>query len=85
MPSLFWAAYPVSPGSLGPLAKSSPMNNQTRGGVGLSIHVLPEQRAYGILWQVQHNLLFYLTRRYILNWMPSLQVCKFASIFARWP
>ena len=61
MPSPFWVANPFSPCDLDPQLKSSPMNNRTRGGVGLSA-ILPGQRAYGVIRQGQHNILFDLTR-----------------------
>ena len=62
MPSPFWVANPFSPCDLGPQLKSSPVNNLAKGGVGLSIPVLPEKRASGILRQGQRKILFYLKR-----------------------
>ena len=61
-PSLFWVTNPFSPCDLGPQLKSSPVNNRTRGGVGLSILFLLGKRAYGVLRQGQRNILFYLKR-----------------------
>ena len=61
-PSPFWVANPFSPYDLGPQLKSSPVNNRARGGVGLSLLVVPGKGAYGILWRGQLNILFFLKR-----------------------